>query len=413
MFAAVIRDAIEKRVDFVLVSGDLFHSRSMDPATYLQALSILTEAKEAGVPVIAIEGNHDLALHKDKVSWLYILESQGLLRLLRIRRSDGLDILGDLAELQDARIFGVRYIGYSTKAEIASIAKDIAQVNKDQGKKPFTCLLMHFGMEGTLKRNISGELSLGSLEPLKGLVDYLALGHYHIRYEFDGWVFNGGSPEMVSMDEYGQEKGYYYFNGKKAEFVDTRAFGRQVHRIPIDVTDAANEMDLRTKVQTSLLREMNDIHEGAMVDLVLNGRANVARSAFDVAGYEALAKEKLNALHVNVKMQVQSEKVDVIERELEGLGRRQMEGEVLIKMVLADDRYKSQAKNIVAGMLDIKDLVVSADKPEDVLEDIKLKLGKMFADAKNGPNDGSNGPPEIPDADAGKENISQPDTGWF
>lgn len=409
MFAAVIRDAIEKRVDFVLVSGDMFHSRSMDPSTYLQALGILQEAKEAGIPVIAIEGNHDLALHKDKVSWLYILESQGLLRLLRIKKADGLEILGDHAELTDARIFGVRYIGYSTKTEIAVIAKDIANVNEKHGKKSFTCLLMHFGMEGTLKRNISGEIALGSLEPLKGLVDYLALGHYHIRYEYDGWVYNGGSPEMVSMDEYPQEKGYYNYNGKKAEFIDTRALGRPVHRIPIDVTDAASEMDLRTRVQTSLLQRMKDIQEGAMVDLLLSGRANIARSAFDVASYEALAKEKLKALHVNVKMQVQSEKVDVIERELEGLERRQMEEEVLTKMVLADDRYKPHAKKIVAGMLDIKDLVVSADRPEGVLEDIKLKLGKMFADAK----DSSNGLPEIPDARAGKDNRSRSGQGWF
>ena len=51
--------ALEASVDFVLIAGDLFEHRNIMPATLNQAQVCLQVLQEEGIPVLAIEGNHD------------------------------------------------------------------------------------------------------------------------------------------------------------------------------------------------------------------------------------------------------------------------------------------------------------------------------------------------------------------
>jgi len=45
-FQSVIKYAIDHRVEFILISGDLFHKRNINAPTYLQAYKVLRELKE-------------------------------------------------------------------------------------------------------------------------------------------------------------------------------------------------------------------------------------------------------------------------------------------------------------------------------------------------------------------------------
>ncbi len=58
-FFDICKKAIDKQVDFVLVAGDLFNYRSISPRSFNEATFIVKTLKEANIPVIAIEGNHD------------------------------------------------------------------------------------------------------------------------------------------------------------------------------------------------------------------------------------------------------------------------------------------------------------------------------------------------------------------
>jgi len=119
-FQSVIKYAIDHRVEFILISGDLFHKRNINAPTYLQAYKVLQELKDRSpsTQVYAIEGNHDLAFHQDGKSWLEILNSQGLLRLIRLKEAGDIKLMGDHVELDNFRIFGVRYIGANTTSSI-------------------------------------------------------------------------------------------------------------------------------------------------------------------------------------------------------------------------------------------------------------------------------------------------------
>jgi len=235
-FEYVIKYADEHDVDFVLISGDLFHKRNINAPTYMQAHKILDRLvsgrKAQGkppIPVYIIEGNHDLAYTKDGMGWLNTLNYEGLVRLIRPMQrqlssgngiNTSIEIMGDFIDLESVRIFGMKYIGASTRHEIERIVHEIHVVNEVMGKK-YTILMMHFGMEGILSHAASGELSYTTIHPLHDVVDYLALGHYHNAYDFENWVFNPGSVDLVSMSEYGYPKGFYHVTDDGVQLMGT------------------------------------------------------------------------------------------------------------------------------------------------------------------------------------------------
>jgi DNA repair exonuclease SbcCD nuclease subunit len=74
-FRQVAADAVEDDVDAVVHAGDLFHDRRPDLGDILGALSVLRTLDDAGIPVLAVVGNHEA---KRSAQWLDLYESLGL-----------------------------------------------------------------------------------------------------------------------------------------------------------------------------------------------------------------------------------------------------------------------------------------------------------------------------------------------
>src|SRR3989304_2047782 len=157
-FQTVTQYAIDHRAEFIIISGDLFHKRNINAPTYEQAYRVLSELKKKSpsTEVYAIEGNHDLPFHQDGKGWLEILNSQGLLRLIRKKEANGVKLMGDFVELDKVRIFGMRYLGSSTVSVIPQIAEEIKKISASNGEK-YTILMMHFGMAGQTRHEAPGE----------------------------------------------------------------------------------------------------------------------------------------------------------------------------------------------------------------------------------------------------------------
>jgi exonuclease SbcD len=80
--------AIDERVDFVVIGGDFFHKRNVDPQGMNHAFYGLKLLKENGIPAVAIEGNHDQHSNESDHSWLRSLASWGMLVLLEPKPDD-------------------------------------------------------------------------------------------------------------------------------------------------------------------------------------------------------------------------------------------------------------------------------------------------------------------------------------
>ena len=77
MLGGIVVDAIAENVDFVLIAGDLVHTGQILPRTFARTIETLQPLKDAGIPCIAVEGNHDWIHRRDIISWMEALSHMG------------------------------------------------------------------------------------------------------------------------------------------------------------------------------------------------------------------------------------------------------------------------------------------------------------------------------------------------
>ena len=379
-FQSVIHYAIDHKAEFILISGDLFHKRNINAPTYEQAYKVLSElkAKSPSTKVFAIEGNHDLAFHQDGKSWLEILNSQGLIRLIRLKEADGVKLMGDFVELDSVRIFGVRYLGSNTVSLIPQIAEEIKKINAANGEK-YTILMMHFGMAGQMRQETPGEIHYNSLLPLKDAVNYLALGHYHMQYDLDGWLFNPGSIEMVAMNEYGLPKGFYHVRDSGAKLITP--ITRPLRRIKLDISSIATPDELYSNIDSRLDREPSAPSD-PLIELLLYGSMNFPKSEISLDRIKAMIAEKFKPLWSEVKILNSSSQYTLNEGDVRGLTREEIELRVFSDRVKLDGRYRDNVDEIVKTMIEVKKMAAAGIGESDIQKELRWSFEKIKSDGK-------------------------------
>jgi exonuclease SbcD len=379
-FQRVIQYAIDHKAEFILISGDLFHKRNINAPTYEQAYKVLSElkAKSPSTQVYAIEGNHDLAFHQDGKSWLEILNSQGLLRLIRLKEANGVKLMGDYVELESVRIFGVRYLGSSTVSVIPQIAEEIKQISAANGEK-YTILMMHFGMAGQMRQEAPGEIHYNSLLPLKETVNYLALGHYHMQYDLDDWLFNPGSVEMTAMNEYGLPKGFYHIRDSGAKLITP--ITRPVRRIKLDISSINTPEELYSNIDSKLDREPSAPSD-PLIELLLYGSMNFPKSEISLDRIKGMIAEKFNPIWSDVKILNSSSQYTLNEGDVRGLTREQIELRVFSDRVKLDGRYRDNIDEIVKNMIEVKKMAAAGIGESDIQKELRWCFEKIKSEGK-------------------------------
>lgn len=221
-FEEILSFAKIHKVDFILLGGDVFTSLEMLPGRLTKIVHILQDFKiqtEDRIKIIAIEGNHDIRrfslgyrFEQRGQSWLKLLADLNLIVLLDADLDavpheiflpyDFNNKKGGKLKIKNTIIYGTRYLGEKPVDLLKRIGEGI---EKDDGC--FHILLQHFGIEGQMK-NVPG-LPYKHLHFLKDRVDYLALGHFHLQYIIDNWVFNPGSSEAVCSPDFSFRRGAF------------------------------------------------------------------------------------------------------------------------------------------------------------------------------------------------------------
>jgi DNA repair exonuclease SbcCD nuclease subunit len=199
----VVDAAIQHKVDFVILSGDLFHKRAIDALTLNQAFRSLERLAEAAIPVIAVEGNHELAHYGEGLGWLQFLAQRRLINLLKPEFHEGTVILAPyenrrgsyLDVLPGVRVHGLRYMGAATAATLPAYAEALQGLPGDGVK--YTIFVAHTGVEGVVDGDI-GSPTLSQWNVLRPVTDYIALGHIHKPFQIEEWLHNPGSLETVA-----------------------------------------------------------------------------------------------------------------------------------------------------------------------------------------------------------------------
>src|SRR5258707_13786813 len=89
-------------------------------------------------------------------------------------------------------------------------ALEAARAEEDAAGIEYRLLSMHTGVDGIVPR-VQRLPTMAQFQPLRRCVDYLALGHVHKPFEFDGWMYNPGSTETWGAEEAAWEDRGYYF----------------------------------------------------------------------------------------------------------------------------------------------------------------------------------------------------------
>ena len=380
----IIDAAIARKVDFVLLAGDLFEKRTIDPLTLHHAISGLERLKNANIPCLAVEGNHELTYYRDSIGWMRFLAEQEWLTLLNPRIDGGRAALAPYENHRGAyvepvaglRVYGIRYYGSATAQVVRRVAGALAEADKEGVE--YTIVMAHTGVEGVLTGDAGG-LSHRELAPLRPHVDYLALGHIHKPYDFDDWIYNPGSPETCSLSEAAwPERGYYLVD------VDTEAetkhhpalhanrrrpFVRLRFRVdhcetPVDLFDQCRRyVERKHRERPSAQRQ-----EKPVVVLRLSGVLPFDRSALALDPLKQMVEDIYAPLICLVRNETQSAEFAVAADQQ--ISRQALERKIIADLLERDSRFRARSGEWTELVLSIKQLAISGASADAVVEEL-------------------------------------------
>ena len=204
-FSELVDKTIELKPDFMIVAGDLFHQARPSNHTLENTIRSFKRLKDAGIPVLTVDGSHDSAPNTITSTILYPLDSAGLIFHLPRHRGAcwtkpdccyvyGIPNYHNRHKTQEALPKFMEENPPTPKAGVANIFVFHGALDLAEAKPPY--------IEAEI---LPAELPDGFC--------YYAAGHIHERYlgKFkDGILVYSGCTETVGYDEAKIVKGFYY-----------------------------------------------------------------------------------------------------------------------------------------------------------------------------------------------------------
>jgi DNA repair exonuclease SbcCD nuclease subunit len=374
--AGIVADAVRERVDFMLIGGDLFHVGQILPKTFARTIETLQPLKDAGIPCIAIEGNHDWIHRRDSISWMEALSQMGYLRLLRPSRTedggysfdpfDENEGFGGHVQIGDLNIYGLGYIGAQAGSQVERIC---AAVETDNN-----LLLFHVGIWSYAPVEI-GNMKLEEAHPLAEKFGYVALGHGHKPYVIQtpagrSYAWNPGAPERVNFGEEKYAKGYCFVTFENGNYrVERRSTSpRPMLVLTIDLGGSRSAAEAFAVLREQLAEKLilDAAERAPLIELKLVGRVGFHPFELGREGLRALLDEVAAPLHVEIKNQL-SLIVSSSEREQSKKSLVEIENDVLHELIGASSAYQGREAELSRLAIAIRDLVLKGEVDGDEL----------------------------------------------
>lgn len=397
------KDCIEKyalaeHVSFVLIAGDFFDARKVEPRAMNQAMYCLINLRQAGIPVVVVEGNHDSHEVGSTTSWLRSLSRWGYIKLLEpIYEPDGTVKLtawdeqtctGSYLDIGNVRVFGSLWYGSTVSQSLTNLV-DMLRDHHDSQR--FNVMMLHTDVEGHVTHP-SPPLPKAKLLELKTCIDYLALGHTHKNFVIDEWAYNPGSLEACSVDEYANERGAYLVEVKgkthQARLMqDYRQ--RPVQRVSFDVNGQSNPEELREALFVQLRQELTPYEASTsgslapVIELALRGQLGFKNALLDLNRIRDEVKKEFRPLLVMVRNQTVPVEYAVAAGLSEHISRNERERRVIEDLISRDTRFREQAGEIAGLIIEAKRLALSEEAPAKISEMITARLAQTSAGGMN------------------------------
>ena len=304
-YERVIDAALERAVDFVVISGDIFDTSRASYGDYLAFYDGLNRLNAAGIPVYLCTGNHDpyTAWQKDfgklppNTTMFSAAEAS-----FAVYERDGepLVLIGGRSyynqtwPIDQSIVEGISRADadawYNAQAHAGSHARNAA------ADIPFAVGVVHSGLDLDRSKAPADPADL-----LARGMDYWALGHIHRRYAYpsenDPRIVFPGCVQGRDIKETGK-RGCYLVTltegaSNRIEFVPTASVVWQ--RMSVDVSECATLADVKSRVTRALFRANGQANCERMVTrITLTGQTDLHALLSRIDVLEDL-RERINA----------------------------------------------------------------------------------------------------------------------
>ncbi len=203
--------ALREKLDFVIAAGDLYDGEWQDWRTGQFLVTQIARLSAAGIPFVAIRGNHDA----ESIITRRLRMPHETAHLLGTRRPETIRLPGLPVSIHGQ--------SFATRAVTSNLARDYPAAETDR----FNIGLLHTSLTG---REGHDDYAACSIEDLRGRgYDYWALGHVHRRevVSQDPWIVFPGNLQGRHIKE----------DGPKGATVVTVEDNRVVRAEPIVLDD--------------------------------------------------------------------------------------------------------------------------------------------------------------------------------
>ena len=294
-FKDLIDKTIENNCKYLIISGDLFHLKVINSNTLLNVMNLMEYAINNNIKIFAIEGNHDKAFYVDKNSWLNFLHKKGYITLLTHKIIDGELVLDNdsVYEDENIRIIGIGYLGSTTSIYLKDIQNKISKSNK------FTILMLHAAINRLCGEDM-GDVNVETLSPLKDVVDYIALGHIHTKYEYNDFIYNPGSIENIRIKDgkRSNKKGFYIVNFSDKE-KEVNFYISKQRKIYNETIKLDNNLSIE-KVENILKAKEYNLQSKSILELTIYGNVSFNPYLINFEEIKTYLQEKYDLLYIDI-----------------------------------------------------------------------------------------------------------------
>ncbi|MBS3094498.1 DNA repair exonuclease [Candidatus Pacearchaeota archaeon] len=264
-FRKAVDICLKSNLDFILFAGDIFDSAYPPIEILKETFGEFKRIKDAKIPVFIIAGSHDYSVSGK--TFLDVLEKAGFCKnVLSYEERDGFFVLNPTV-YQDVAIYG--YPGKKSGLEIPELRK----VKFNDAPGLFKIFMLHTSLDKAV-----GTLPIDSIEHnLLPVADYYALGHLHIDFQYENFVYPGPVfPNNFQELEDLHYGGFYIVDTSSSEFlkkIDLKI--REIVSIDLQLHDATTatdkilgELDKRNlEDKVVLLRVSGELENGKTSDI--------------------------------------------------------------------------------------------------------------------------------------------------
>jgi len=373
-FIKAADQCIERNVDFVLISGDLFNT-SLPPLNELKSVVIKLRAlKEASIPVYVIAGSHDFS--PSGKTMIDILDHAHLLKnIVKGKVEDGklkLDFTIDKSGAKIAGMIGKR--GMLEKAFYETL--DHENLENEAGFKIF---MFHTALTEFKSKELEN-MDSAPLSLLPKGFDYYAGGHVHIvmnkeepgygTITYPGPLFPNNFKELEELGN----GGFYIVEDGKAEWNPIQVYNTTA--IKIDCNDK-NPAEVEEKLMQEIsnkefintivtIRLFGKLCEGKVMDINLKhvfGRLYEKGAYFVMKSTSQLKTKEFEDIKIDGSVEDVEEKL--IEEHLNQIKISGDEKKITIDLMAALDAEKNEGEKVADFEMRLADAISRIEGLDD------------------------------------------------